>query len=48
MAVSDTSLRYAGPPEDKTVTVTGELAKLVMSYADKPEQVGIRILEVKS
>jgi hypothetical protein len=25
----------------------GELAKLVMSYADKPEKVGVKILEVK-
>ena len=47
MTVTYTILRYAGRPEDKTVTVAGELAKLVMSYADKPEQVGIKILEVK-
>ena len=47
MTVTYTILRYAGRPEDKTVTVTGELAKLVMSYADKPEKVGVKILEVK-
>ena len=33
MTVTYTILRYAGRPEDKTVTVTGDLAKLVMSYA---------------
>lgn len=47
MTVTYTILRYAGRQEDKTVTVTGELAKLVMSYADKPEKIGIKVLEVQ-
>jgi len=47
MTVTYTIIRYAGRPENKTVTVTGELAKLVMSYADKPEKVGIKILSTE-
>ena len=47
MTVTYTILRCAGRPEDKTVTVTGDMAKLVMSYADKQGEVGIKILEVK-
>ena len=46
MTVTYTILRYAGRPE-KTVTVTGDMAKLVMSYADKQEDIGIKIVEVK-
>ena len=48
MTVTYTILRYAGRPEKTvTVTVTGDMAKLVMSYADKQEDIGIKIVEVK-
>ena len=46
MTVTYTILRYAGRPE-KTVTVTGDMAKLVMSYADNQEEIGIKIVDVK-
>ena len=39
--------KYAGMSEDKTVTVTGDAAKLVLSFQNEQEKVGITILEVK-
>lgn len=39
--------KYAGTSEDKTVIVTGEAAKLALSFQNEQEKVGITILEVK-
>lgn len=40
--------KYAGTQDDKAVTVTGEIAKLVLSYQHDQNAVGITILEVNN
>jgi hypothetical protein len=39
--------KYAGTDEDRTVTVTGDLAKIVLFWAEQQVEVGITIIEVK-
>ena len=38
--------KYAGTTEDRTLRVTGEAAKLALSFQNEQEKVGITILEV--
>jgi len=46
MEITYTVHNYAGKGIDKTFTVSGNIAKLVMEYEHKQDEIGITILEI--
>lgn len=47
MTVTYVIHKYAGTSEDRTVTVAGEAAGLVLTFQNEQAKVGITILEIR-